>query len=374
MSRPIRVLHVIDSWNLGGAQTVLLNLLRHGDQSAFEYSAFSLHGPGTVEGEAGEIVDRCGHFATSKADPRLVWRFLRAVRDWKPDIVHAHLVASCFLAEVLLPFYPAKTRLVSHMQSIYRPPDHEEQYQNFLERFIYRRSHRIIACSRPTLDSLEKARGRKVKQASVIFNSVPDAIITGRIPEDRIAIRNELGASEDATVVLTACRLSPTKNLLFGVEVMARLQETHPDLQWWIAGEGAEGEALRRAVKDANLRGVQFLGYRNDVPKLLSAADYFLMPSLYEGLSLALAEALAKEAVPVVTPFEGFDQMIEHEKTGVVIPFRDADKAAELWRAILDNEGQRASLAAEGLVIAKERFSASKMAADIEELYRDVIA
>jgi len=370
--RKIRVLHVIDSWNLGGAQTVLLNLLEQADSSRFSIKAYSLHGPGKLEARAGELCDGAGSFARSKLDPRMVLSFLAFVRKWKPHIVHAHLVMSCALVEHLRRLLPKRVRIISHMHSLYRPPQRADKYQNFLEASLYRNCDAVVACSKTVEESLHAQRTLKLP-VHVLPNAIPDRVATGRLVADREEIRKSLGVTSEDTVILSASRLSPAKNLAYGIEVMRRVIEDDTQVHWLIAGSGTEEELLKELANRYGLQNVRFLGYRDDVSRLLSAADFLLMPSLYEGMPLAPVEAMAKGVVPVLTPFAGHDSLIENGVSGVVIPFDQSDQSAERFKIILNDQASQLRMRETALEAVTKNFVASQMAKNLEGLYREIL-
>jgi glycosyltransferase involved in cell wall biosynthesis len=362
------VLHVIDHLNLGGAQTVVENLLRHADRSLVDPRVLALHGPGSM----GPRIERLGvpvsAACAGRRDPRLPLRLLSAIRAANPDIVHAHLVVSCALCEALRPFFPRRTRLVSHVQNIAKRHD-QDPYQNWLEHRMYGRSDAVIACGARVAESLRAHTRARPERTITILNGVEDGLLRGRNETIRGNVRADLGAEPDQVVALSASRLAPQKNLFYGIDVMAVAMRREPRLRWWIAGDGPDEKQLRAVAERQGIMGAtRFLGFRDDVPRLMQGADLFFMPSRHEGLSLALAEAMGAGLMPVATRFEAVEEILS-EDHALLIPMDDARKAGDdlAWLAC-DRERQAAG-SAKSLDRAQREFSASRMTRQVEALY-----
>jgi glycosyltransferase involved in cell wall biosynthesis len=366
----LRILHLLDSLGPGGAQLAVENLVRHGDHERFEYRVVSLHGRGVYAERLRELGVEVISLGDKRANPMMPYRLLKFIRNWRPDIVHSHLVVSHFLAELVWPFVPRGTRLVQILQNVVAQST-DYPYQNALERLIYRRSHAIVAVSRAVARSFRRVHPNRAVR--VVYNGVTDGLLAGRDEAARRRIRADAGLREDQPLFLSAARLIGQKNIAYGLEVFEAYRRRVPDAHYWIAGSGPDEPLLRARAQELGLQeSVSFLGYRNDVPDLLSAADLYLMPSRFEGLPLVLIEALGSGAIPVVTPFAAAAEVVRDGWNGVTIPFAKPEVAAELLLPLGDRSA-RAVMAARGLKVARRRFAASAMAAAIHQIYSSVL-
>jgi glycosyltransferase involved in cell wall biosynthesis len=372
----LRVLHVVDSLALGGAQSVLATLAGELQRRGIDNRVVALHGPGAALDRFHSRGVSVEWLAASKKDPRIPFRLLRTVWRMRPHIIHTQLVISSLLVELLGGLLPRGTRIVVHLQSQYRPEHRPDKYQNVLERFAYRRADRIVTCGPSVAKGLARQRPASTRAPIVVIpNSVEDAELQGRNREERRRLRAEFGISDSVPVFLSASRLVALKNLDYALRVFAGVRRHVPRAVYLVAGTGPEEKRLHALAAELGLGdSVRFLGFRNDVSALLSAADFCLLPSKYEGLSLFLAEGLGKQAIGVVTPFEGHEALVRHGRTGLVIPFGDHREAARLLLEVLDDAHACRLLAARGAAHARRHFAASRLGERTEALYRRLLA
>lgn len=373
MSR-VKILHVIDSLGPGGAQVALENLVRFGNHDRFEYHVAALHGEGVYAPKLRSLGATVFSCAGSKLDPRWPLRLLGWIRANRPAIVHTHLVVSAAAVESLLPLMPRGTRYVAHLQNVVAEST-DFAYQNVLERHVYRRAHAVVAVSA----AVRKSYGRTHPidaRLSVIHNGVDDARLTGCDPDRRRAVRLREGVDERDHVIFSAGRLIGQKNFEYALKVMSCLSREDPIARYWIAGSGPEEARLRQLVTELNLsERVRFLGYREDIPDLLAAADVYLMPSLFEGLPMILAEAMGAGCIPVVTPFAAAREMVRDGWSGRVIPFGDVHKSATcLYELFHGDSSIRESMAGRSVALARRRFAASRMTSRVEGVYTALLA
>ena len=143
----------------------------------------------------------------------------------------------------------------------------------------------------------------------------------------------------------------------------------HPELHLVLAGDGPLIDDVRRQVAAAGLGGrVHFLGTRRDVPALLAASDSFVLPSLWEGLPLALVEAMAGRLPVIATRVSGTEQVMIDGTTGWVVPPGDASALADAMRELLADDRRAATMAASARHRAI-RFSAETQAAELSSLF-----
>lgn len=289
----------------------------------------------------------------------------RLLRRERPAVFHAHMSSpvACkwALAAAVLARVPAVLGTVQVGE--YEPPDRSAYWQL---RALARGVGRYLAVSRDIAAELVERLGWPAAKIEVVYNAVDAERVPVVAPP---GLRRELRA-EGRPLVLTPARLDAQKG---HATLFAAIAEV-PDAVFVLAGEGPEREPLEALAGRLGIDDrVRFLGRREDVPELLAACDLFCLPSLYEGSSLAVLEAMAAGIPIVSSAIGGTDELIEDGRSGLLVPPGDAVAlAAALRRALAEPE-----LGVEMAVRARERVDGGlrreQMAARVADVYRELL-
>jgi glycosyltransferase involved in cell wall biosynthesis len=176
--------------------------------------------------------------------------------------------------------------------------------------------------------ALEQAihAGIRPERNTVIPNGIPPMII-GSV--DRSEVRREIGVENGEPVLLSVGRLVYQKGHEYLVHEMPRVLGRYPHAKAVICGEGALRPDLERQIGELGIESrVRLVGNRNDVGKFLASADVFVLPSRWEGLPVALLEAMGAGLPVVATRVEGVEEVVEDERQGLLVPPEDAEALA----------------------------------------------
>lgn len=189
----------------------------------------------------------------------------------------------------------------------------------------------------------------------------------------RAAVRAELGVDADGAVLLTVARFTAQKDHATLIEALPAVLARHPTAQLWLAGAGPLEDTVMALAETSGLAGaVRFLGLRDDVPDLLAAADLVVLPSRFEGLPLAVLEAMAAGRPVVATRIGGTDEAVADGLTGrLVEPGAPALLAAGIL-ALLDDPAAARACGEAGRARFHGAFTASRMADETAGLYRSL--
>ena len=186
----------------------------------------------------------------------------------------------------------------------------------------------------------------------------------------RAAVRRSLDVADDAPVLLTVARYTPQKDHATLLDAVPAVLARHADAQLWLVGTGPLEPAIRGQAEAMGLmEAVRHLGQRDDVPDLLAAADLFVLPSRFEGLPLAVLEAMAAGRPVVATAVGGTDEAVVDGITGRLVPPGDSVALANAIGDVLA-PGRAQRFGAAGRTRYVEIFTAARMAADTAEVYR----
>jgi glycosyltransferase involved in cell wall biosynthesis len=363
MSERIRVLHIIDSFDLGGGQTVLANLLRAMDRQRYEPEVACMHGQGVFWKEFVELGIPVHSLSPHKLLPVYLARIAKLILTRRPQIVHCHLFGSNWIAKPLAALLGVPVRIAhDHCNDGLR---YEQPVARWLDTWTNCLSSHICAVSGSTRDFLIEHEGIEPERVSLIYNGID----LGRFGTSVARKRGE------RFVVIGVGRLHPQKNFSLFLDVAAELLGRDLPVDFRIAGTGPEEEALRDKAKVLGIDAhVQFLGHVSDVVGLYQGADALLMTSRFEGTPITVLESMAMQ-LPIVAPrLDGISEVLQDGQDALLIepaePVRFADAIERLIRE--PKLGARLAQSAESKV--RRRHSAEAMAAAIEEIYERCLA
>lgn len=203
---------------------------------------------------------------------------------------------------------------------------------------------------------------------------IPNGLSDIRVPLERTAARRILGLCGTSFVVGSVGRLHPQKGYANLLNVAASLRDVIPQLQVVIIGDGPEREQLERLASSKSLQGVaHIVGSRRDVTDVLSAFDLFVMTSHYEGLPVALLEAMRCAIPCVVTNAGGMPEVVVEGKTGFVVEQGDVATLAARIRVFEQNRALIQEMGAAAQERFRARYTSQVMAGRYEALYNAIL-
>ena len=180
----------------------------------------------------------------------------------------------------------------------------------------------------------------------------------------------ELACCQNRPVVLTVARLDKQKGHAILLEAAAQL----PEAVFVLVGDGPERAYLQAQCKSLGLEErVIFTGFRSDIRNWLAHCDLFVLPSFYEGQPLSILEAMAAGKPVIASAIPGNDELIEHGKTGWLVPPGDAIQLTQALRVMLTDPALARCLALAGQVKVQKEFSIRTMVKQVEQLYSDLL-
>jgi glycosyltransferase involved in cell wall biosynthesis len=361
------VLLFTDSDGFGGAEVALLTLMRGLDRTRWRPTL--VHHPGAgvaplVEGARGLgletwAVPAMPHGALGL---RRLPRFVRALRSRAPDVFHATLTWPLAAKNALLGAIAAGVPgvVVTVQLHMEVPVTRAMRAQ---QRLIAARASRILPVSVDNAHGLHALLGWPLERMEVVRNAVDAERFD--VPADP-ALRAALGAEPGRPLVLVPARLDAQKGHRHLLHALAHV----PEPVVVLAGDGPERPALERLAAELGVAGrVRFLGTRSDVPSLLAAADLFVLPSLYEGLPVAVLEAMAAGVPVLATAIGSTAEAVHDGRTGLLVPPGDAGALAAGLRRLLGDRELAARLGGAGRERARTEFSAAAMVARVADVY-----
>ena len=365
--KPARVLHVIDSLHLGGAQEVILNIVAGADPSRFRHEVATLHGKGIYWDRLAGLGVPLHSLSPAKQIPLYIPQLAELLRRERFDILHCHLVASNIIAKPIGKWCGVPV-IINHDHTN-DPLRGQHPWLLALETWANRAANHIVAVSGSCRDFLIAREGIKPSDITLILNAI-DVQKFSPGAADRDSARREFGLDFDEPVIAGVGRLNAQKNFSLFLKIAAKIVEIDPRVRFLIAGTGPEERALEAEAASLGItQNVQFLGYVSDTRRVYAAADILLMPSHFEGLPMTLLEAMAMETPVVASRLDGMAEVIEEGRDGFLVNPGDVLAFSGRIHELLNDRAMAARIGSAARGKIETRFSASRMVGEIEAVY-----
>jgi len=375
--KKIRVIHIINSFEFGGAEAMLCNLLLRTDRDRFEPSVVALIDDLTVAGpvlQAGIALKTMG-MKPGIPDPRGMLRLARHLRGERPTIVQTWMDHSNLIGGLAAKVVPG-ARIVWGVH-------HSNHVAGLTKRttlltvnacavLSHRVPTRVILCSEHSR-KLYAERGFAARKLLVI----PNGFDTERFQPDseaRVSVRRELGIDANVKLIGLVARHDPLKDHANFLRAAARLIETDPEIHFLMCGANVNDQnielmnLIRRLGIDSRCH---LLGARRDVPRLYAAMDLNSSSSISEAFPLAVGEAMAC-GVPCVATDVG-DSALMIGDTGRVVPPGDSEALARGWAELLALTAEsRMQMGMAARARVRELFDLTAVTRRYEEVYREL--
>jgi len=368
---PARVLHVIDSLHLGGAQEVILNIVKGANRSRFQHEVATMHGQGVYWDRLEKEGIPLHSLSPQKLIPLYVPRLAALLHRERFDILHCHLVAANILGKPIGKWCGVPVR-INHDHTN-DPSRGEHSWLLALETWANRASSHVVAVSESCRDFLISREHIQPSDVSLIRNAI-DLSRFSPSSVDRDSARADFGIPLDVPLVVGVGRLNPQKNFLLFLEIAALVRKASPRARFLIAGTGPEEYELRAKAASMGIAdSVVFAGYVADARRVYAAADILLMPSQFEGLPMTLLESMAMKTPVVASRLDGMAEVIEDGRDGFLVAPGNAVGFSDRVLSLIHDPEEATSIGSEARKKVEREFSSSRMVAEIEAVYERLL-
>jgi glycosyltransferase involved in cell wall biosynthesis len=365
------VVHFTDAREFGGAEQMLLSvatgLMRRG------WVPILLHHGGSGLSSMLRQADDAG--IRTRVVPRMgSWRgwtllpqFARQLGEEGPAVFHAHLGYTARCRQALWGAVLAGIPAVVATQHCF--VDIRSWHFRLRHRALSLAADRYIAVSDDMAKRMRTAMARPGRGLQVIHNGVLLPPLAEGPATERL--RSELRGTSNRPVVLTVARLVKNKGHHDLLEAAVHV----PGAVFVFAGDGPEDEALRRRAEALGVAPrVRFLGFRSDIRELHAAADIVVLPTLREGFSISILEAMAAAKPVIATQVGGNGEAVVHGETGLLVPPADPSQLASAIRQLLADRPMAERFARAGRARVEAHFSIERMVERTAHLYEQLLA
>lgn len=366
------ILHIIKSLGRGGAEMLLPNTLHYHDKNKFHFHCvyflpWKNQMVDTLQNE-GSVV-KCFPANNNLQLLLRVNEVKKYIKENEIDLVHAHLPWAGIVGSLAGKW--------AKVPVIYTEHNNVNRY-HFLTRFLnkqaYRRYTKVISVSNDCYQAaIAQFNNSAPLELRTILNGVDTEIYTPDLLI-RITKRTELGIDPETLVVTNVSQFREQKRLDRWLSIVKNFSNTVPSARFILVGFGPKQEMVDEVVKSYHLEDKLIRpGLQENIKDWLAITDIFLMSSDWEGLPIALLEAMSMGCVPVVTDAGGIPEVMTAQ-CGFVYPKDNEKVAVEALQKLYDNPELRKkmSIASRNRVI--EQFSVKRMVREVEGLYEEVLS
>ena len=369
-----KVLWLIKGLGLGGAEKLLATAIPYVDRNAFDYEvAYCLaHNNDLVpEFQRANIPIFCLDLKNS-FDPRGPYRLFRLLRNRRPQILHIHL-----------PYTGILGRIIGYLAGVsnifYTEHSVMEMYNpltRLLNIFTYPLNKLTIAVSEEVKNSILRHRIARQNKILVIRNGIDlNWRNTSGGHSDKAKLT--LGIPANHKVVGNVAHIRPEKGHDYLIRAAKIVVDRYPNVTFVIVGgEKTHGDIIRLEKLTADLgiqKNIVFTGFRKDVFDIIPIFDMFVLSSLYEGLSLALLEAMSIGKPAVAPHVGGIPEVIEDGLNGFLVPPKNPKALAERIIQILKDHDLHSTMSQNASITIREQFNLQEMVQRIEHAYSTVL-
>lgn len=361
------VLHLSSSSGPGGAETVMAEVAAGLDPERYR-SIVCLFRDGWLR-ERCQAMGLQTHVLRMDGMIDLGWfrQFTGLLRSQGVGLIHAHEFGANTWGTMAGRLARRPVVATVHGRSYYA-----DSRRRRLAYRVVSRAAVMVAVSEDIKRFVVEATGVSAHRVRVVHNGIgrPASVSA----ETRARTRLELGIAENERVVTVVGSLYPVKGHRYLLEAVPQILQSCRSAVFLLAGRGDCEAALREQAKALGIEArVRFLGLRGDVPALLAICDAFVQPSLSEGLSIAILEAMAAERAVVTTRVGGNPELVVDGETGFLVEPKDAHALADAVTRVLSDPAEARRLGHNGLSRVQSRFSIGAMVREYESIYQGAL-
>jgi sugar transferase (PEP-CTERM/EpsH1 system associated) len=366
MNAILHVEHVVLTLQPGGLENGVVNVANLLPRNAFRSSICCLRDVGEFASRLHPSIDVHKMYGKGGADFRLMLSLIRHFRRTRPDIVHTRNAEAFFYG-----FIAAKVARIPVLVHSEHGRDFEDRFLRFvLQRIFSKFTQVVFAVTEELRRQLSMHTGIPAESIRVLYNGVDSVRFS---PASRGKLRSQLGVADNTLVIGSVGRLVEVKNYSLLLSAYKALSLTNTMLI--LIGEGPERASLELLARSLGISDrVRLLGHRDDVSELISVLDVFVLPSVSEGMSNTLLEAMSAGIAVVASAVGGNKEIIRSGVDGLLFTSGDEIELKENILLLLADEILRNRLSQAGRVRVLECFSIDAMINRYGMMYSEVFS
>jgi glycosyltransferase involved in cell wall biosynthesis len=359
-----KVLHLITGLEHGGgAEASLVKTLPFLEKTNVAVCAM------TGRGEDGKALERADVEVfyldmKGKFDVRGVWRYYQVLRAYQPDVQVNYLIHADIFGRIFGKLFRVP-KIISYIRN-----HHVGGLYERLDRATFPLADFVLTNSEANLRYYHKNYKLSAKKSACIPNAVELPDISKNNRENVGLFKKDENIPDALLVITCVARLHPQKSHETLFHALRRLKDGGTQVQALLVGEGQERENLEKLRDALDLeKEILFLGERSDVPSILSASDIFVLPSLFEGMSNALLEAMSSGLACVASNIPANSELIKTAKNGLLFNPRDSEDLAKKFRTLMADPELRARLGEEARKTVQKKYNIETIREQLDDFF-----
>jgi glycosyltransferase involved in cell wall biosynthesis len=363
MSR-IKLLHIISSLRLGGAEALLVDIIRELGNDRYEHHVIYFHaGPRVQQLHDLGVTTYRLNGKLLRYDPSMLWAAQQLIKTIKPQVIHAALWAGCWFGRLL-----GKWCKVPVICAVHLPIDSDGKVRNTIDGFTWNWADKVIAVSEGVAHSLRAGNWVPEKKIALVRNGINYQLMHEQAASYNRS-RAQIGLAQEHLVFGCVGRFVSHKRQDLLLKAFAPVVKQVPHARLVLMGIGPDEQRLRSLIEELHLQS--FVQIISGQPAIgyYPLFDLFVLPSILEGLSIALLESMCFGLPGIVTGNNGYHDVIGDGVHGFVVPPDDQAALTEALLAMAD-ESRRKQMGSAAREHVQNNFSLLHMTQGYDELFK----
>ena len=367
----IQTIHVIYRLDTGGLQNGIVNLINNMDTSKFENAICCLTQGGDFEKRLNKNIKVSKMFKKPGNDYQLYIKLIKYLKEIKPTIVHTRNWAGM---DGIIAAKIAGVPIIVHGEHGFEITDltGQNKKRKFIRKLVLSTMiDKIVTVSKNLKNRL--INEIKIKPEKIIH--IPNGVDTNKFNiYKKEFIRKKFGFKKEDFIIGIVARLDPIKNHKTLIFAFKEIVTIHPNTNLAIVGDGSLRNKLENQTYQLGIKNkVIFMGERDDVPEILKTFDIFVLPSLNEGMSNTILEAMATGIPVIASNVGGNPELVIDGETGFLFPTNDVESLVQKIKTYILHPELKQKHGYNAHKRVEEKFSLDQMVRRYEELYVELV-
>jgi len=364
----MKIIHLIQALENGGCENMLLRTLPH--LAEFEHKIITLNQRGELaEQFEQKNISVINIEQKSLLDIFAYFKLLKEIKKEKPDLIFTYLFHADFVGRLFLQIF-TNAKIFPSLRTTY---NHKKYWSaRLFEKITKYFVKQYLANSESVKDFYVKKIGVNSKKITIIPNGI-DIDFYDKIERDK-NLRKNLGLEKEDFTIICVANLHINKGHKYLLKAFEEIYKKNKKIKLLLVGDGEEKNNLKKQLENyISKNNILFLGKRNDVPQMLKISDIFVLPTLFEGMSNAIMEAMSSGLPIITTEIPENRELIENDLTGILVSVRNSTEIQKNIILLLNNENLRKFLGKNGRKNIEKLYSIDIITHKTQEFYKSLI-